>query len=682
MKMYDPEIWKNENNGYEELVDNIKKTFASKLKDNVKTPLFRTSASDLFDTFLYYLPDACKQEYTCRACKHFVDRFGGLVFIKDDGTTESAIWNIENIPGMFIEPITQMKEIVESAQVQDIFVSDYVDLGTYDTNGFHHFSVKLPRVMINTSRVKNASQVSAEKAEDYGMLKRALEKYSMSQIDQALNLLESGSLYRGSSYVAMCKWFKETKEKIASINDQPQHTNMIWKYAATAPNGFTHISGSMLGTLLDYIIDGDDFDTIKRKFETNMSAENYRRSQSAPTQRAVESAEKLIEKLGLADSLRRRYAKLDELPENEFIWKSKTEKKEEVKTGVFAGVQTKTTDSNETKSVIPQVTMTWDKFRKTILPTADKLEVKVDGTTHLMGIVTAAVPESENIMNWDNTFSWYYQSGIDSVIRERLEAKGAKYEGCEIRCSLIWNTRTDLDVHCICPDGVEIYFGHKNHGYGSLDVDANVNGETVTPVENIRWATGTAPEGRYKFFVNNYTNRATQNPYKLELEVNGKIYTYNGNLISDGSRRNTDVVFEFDYKHGEDPKFTANSKKTETKETWGISNGFSEVVAIIPSPNMWGENPYKRSGEHTFFLLKDCKDMTGGVGRGFFTEMLKGDLQEIRKTLEAYTASTPIEGEDEASACGVGYSKDKEWNLIIKVTTGNTVKMIKVDRFD
>lgn len=682
MKMYDPEIWKNENNGYEELIDNIKKTFASKLKDNIKTPLFRTSVSGLFDTFLQYLPDSCRQEYTCRTCQHFVDRFGGLVFIKEDGTTESAIWNIENIPGMFIEPITQMKAIVESAQVQDVFVSDYVDLGTYDTNGFHHFSAKLPRVMINTSRVKNASQVSAEKAEDYGMLKRALEKYSMQQIDQALNLLESGSLYRGSSYVAMCKWFKETKEKIASINDQPQHTNMIWKYATTAPNGFTHISGSMLGTLLDYIVDGDDFDTIKRKFETNMSAENYRRSQSAPTQRAVESAERLIEKLGLADSLRRRYAKLDELPENEFIWKSKTEKKEEVKTGVFAGVQTKTVDSNETKSVIPQVTMTWDKFRKTILPTADKLEVKVDGTTHLMGMVTAAVPESENIMNWDNPFSWYYQSGIDSVIKERVEAKGGKYKGCEIRCSLLWNTRTDLDLHCICPDGVEIYFGHKNHGYGSLDVDANVHGETVTPVENIRWPLGKIPEGRYKFFVNNYKNRATQNLYKLELEVNGKIYTYNGNLINDSYRRNTDVVFEFDYRHGEDPKFTANSKKTETKETWGISNGFSEVVAIIPSPNMWGENPYKRSGEHTFFLLKDCKDMTGGVGRGFFTEMLKCDLQEIRKTLEAYTASTPIEGEDEASACGVGYSKDKEWNLTIKVTTGNTVKMIKVDRFD
>ena len=679
MKMYDPEIWKNENNGYEELIDNIKKTFASKLKDNVKTPLFKTSVSSLFDTFLQYLPDSCRQEYTCRTCQHFVDRFGGLVFIKEDGTTESAIWNIENIPGMFIEPITQMKAIVESAQVQDVFVSDYVDLGTYDTNGFHHFSAKLPRVMINTSRVKNASQVSAEKAEDYGMLKRALEKYSMQQIDQALNLLESGSLYRGSSYVAMCKWFKETKEKIASINDQPQHTNMIWKYATTAPNGFTHISGSMLGTLLDYIVDGDDFDTIKRKFETNMSAENYRRSQSVPTQRAVESAEKLIEKLGLADSLRRRYAKIDELPADEFIWQSKDKKKEEVKGGVFAGIQTKTVESKETKSVIPQVTMTWDKFRRTILPTADKLEVKVDGTNHLIGMVTAAVPESENILNWDNTFSWYYQSGIDSVIRERLEAKGAKYEGCEIRCSLIWNTRTDLDVHCICPDGVEIGFSNKHHANGALDVDANVNGETLTPVENIRWPLGKAPEGRYQFYVHNFTNRATHNPYKLELEVNGKIYTYDGDIIRNKAK---DIVFEFDYVHGGDPKFTTRSKKTGAKETWGIGNGFTEVSAIIPSPNMWGEHPYKKSGEHTFFLLKDCKDMTGGVGRGFFTEMLKSDLQEIRKTLEAYTDSTSIEGEEEASACGVGYSKDKEWNLLVKVTAGNTVKMIKVDRFD
>lgn len=38
MKMYDPEIWFNETNGYEELLENIKASFAAKMKDNIKTP--------------------------------------------------------------------------------------------------------------------------------------------------------------------------------------------------------------------------------------------------------------------------------------------------------------------------------------------------------------------------------------------------------------------------------------------------------------------------------------------------------------------------------------------------------------------------------------------------------------------------------------------------------------------
>ena len=50
MKMYDPEIWFNETNGYEELLENIKASFAAKMKDNIKTPLFRTDATGLFDT--------------------------------------------------------------------------------------------------------------------------------------------------------------------------------------------------------------------------------------------------------------------------------------------------------------------------------------------------------------------------------------------------------------------------------------------------------------------------------------------------------------------------------------------------------------------------------------------------------------------------------------------------------
>ena len=81
-------------------------------------------------------------------------------------------------------------------------------------------------------------------------------------------------------------------------------------------------------------------------------------------------------------------------------------------------------------------------------------------------------------------------------------------------------------MHCICPDGFHIYFGKKTHGYGSLDVDANVYGETTTPVENIRWPICTAPNGRYQFYVHDYTNRANNNPYKLgAVQIGQRIFS-------------------------------------------------------------------------------------------------------------------------------------------------------------
>ena len=62
--------------------------------------------------------------------------------------------------------------------------------------------------------------------------------------------------------------------------------------------------------------------------------------------------------------------------------------------------------------------------------------------------------------------------------------------------------------------------------------------------------------------------------------------------------------------------------------------------------------------------------------------MLKPELREIRKTLESYCANTSIEDSDNADACGVGFSKDSEWNLIVKVKNGNSSRLIKIDRWD
>ena len=76
------------------------------------------------------------------------------------------------------------------------------------------------------------------------------------------------------------------------------------------------------------------------------------------------------------------------------------------------------------------------------------------------------------------------------------------------------------------------------------------------------------------------------------------------------------------------------------------------------------------------------KDLSEGKGRGFFNEMLKPEIREIRKTLEAYTAATPIANAEKASACGIGYTEDADWNLTVRVVMDNATRLISIDRWD
>src|SRR6185503_20313011 len=94
---------------------------------------------------------------------------------------------------------------------------------------------------------------------------------------------------------------------------------------------------------------------------------------------------------------------------------------------------------------------------------------------------------------------------IDAEIRNRVVAAGGRYEGVDIRASLVWDNRNDLDLHVMAPSGEHIYYGNKRSQCGGwLDVDMNVGGDTTKPVENIRWAKGAAPAGRYQVIVQNF----------------------------------------------------------------------------------------------------------------------------------------------------------------------------------
>lgn len=667
--------------GYPQFEQAVKNRFDSIVNEG-NNKLFTTNAINIYETYLSNLPVNAQQHYQCRACQSFFNKYGNLVTIDENGVMKSVLWDETAVPTFFAKAVKAVKRLVLNSQVNGVFLSDVKTLGQPITGEWTHIHAKLPSSMVHRSRVKTAGQAMAEKREEFKMINRALEDFTVYTVDQALALVNSEALYRGDDKVKPnLEWFRALVEK-AHDTSYENRRNVVWYAVATAPTGFTHVRSNTTGTLLKDINDGYSTSSIISRFEDRMST--YMRSQSAPSDNAIYEAEKLVEKLGIETALQRRYAKFEEIP---LLWKpSETVNRlmaEKARGGVFGHLTSKNNTASNVMN-LPTSVMTWAKFHRTVMPTADKIEVMVDNPNRLMALVTASDENAENIMQWDNPFSWYYHGGIDGEIKKRVEEAGGRYENNEMRCSLLWEGLTDLDLHCITPLGEHIHFSNKRGRCGGyLDLDMNgLDKSSVTPVENMRWSAN-APEGRYKFYVHNFSEKVNGyngTPSKVELEINGQVYTRDVRALR--SKEN-EVVFEFDYIRGQQPVIRGNSQQSSIDNGWTVQNGnFVEVNGITYSPNLWSERPVVGAGTHVFFLLDGVKDMSEGKGRGFFNETLKSDLRQIRKTLELFTANTPIEDADEATACGVGYSKDNEWNLTVKVTTGNSSRIIKIDRWD
>jgi hypothetical protein len=117
---------------------------------------------------------------------------------------------------------------------------------------------------------------------------------------------------------------------------------------------------------------------------------------------------------------------------------------------------------------------------------------------------------------------------------------GGQYDNVDVRVSLIWDNRNDLDLHVTTPGGEVIFYGMKASKCGGvLDVDRNIRGETTTPVENVRWPTGTAPEGQYKVVVKNFKfhESVAPTPFRVETEVDGELSLFEGVISPNGEVR-------------------------------------------------------------------------------------------------------------------------------------------------
>lgn len=672
---------------YHALADFVTKHFI----ESAHSLLFTTSVTkeQLVQAYLSGLPENVRQYYTCSACFSFFGHYGTLGVIDNNGKLRSAMWDF-SAEGWFADSIANMNKLFAKATVTGVFITNQSTLGSPEAGGWSHFHLRVPaRLLTNHARL-TSGQIMAEKTQDFTILSTYLAQYDIATIKAAVALCKSETMYRSEKVLGVAEWFLVLKETTLRKTNK---ANIIWKAVASAPAGWCHIGSSMIGTLLDDIALGMPMNVVSERFAAKMNPTQYQRAQVAPSAGNRAVAEKIVAQMKVEGSLRRRHALLAEVP---LLWIPPHKTKQPKQKGVFSNVPVKQA-TTENAPAIPGKVITWEKFRKDILPRASSLEVFVPADTDRMSaLVTAVDPGAPYLFQWDNPLSWHYANGIDAEIKKRVSRAGGQVENVDIRASLMWENRNDLDLHIVDPLGDHIYYsthckrnGHRpSQSGGYLDVDMNVHGDTTKPVENIRWESGDAPMGHYRVFVQNYRFHESsyhETPYFVTVEIFGAVFAFQGvipqHLYGEGSNQK---VFEFDLQqHGIHNVVFGIPSYSERALNWIPVGDFHTCVGITSSPNMWNtDRPLPQHGNHTFFILENCVPPEE-VGQNFFVETLKSEYREIRSTLDAWNNMTPLEENPEGQlAAGLGFVQGQPWNVHVRVNSGGFETIYKIDRWD
>lgn len=377
----------------------------------------------LNDVYLGALTEDERPYHDCTCCRSFMKRYAGVVTIDAQGKTHSALWDSSTFPqdNYYFALVERMQEVIEGGRVIGTFHSSHETWGDFAMGGFEHFGVISPSQVRFRRGDITPGQRAAQQREAFIRMSKGFstDLYGLPNLTKLKRLVESEVLPGDELIAGAADWLIETAtERINSTNNR-QKDNLLWRAIAAASEGWTR-KKTLTGTVLEGLLAGESVATIKGKFADKTRADKHRRPTAAPKTGAIEAAEKLVEKLGIQLSMRRRVAYLSDIPESAFFWDERNAVRAEaaVPQGVFGHLKPKDpVDAAKEDLVLPPVTMSWNKFMNDVFPKAQDFELYVPHTHDFFaGLATAAVAEAPPILMYDleehrNPVSAYQRSG-------------------------------------------------------------------------------------------------------------------------------------------------------------------------------------------------------------------------------------------------------------------------------
>jgi hypothetical protein len=366
-------------------------------------PLFTTDV-DLWPVYIDAFTEDTRRDHKCSACRDFLRRFGGLAVIGDRGQVTSAIWDPADADADHAAAVTAMAAAVLGATITGVFLSSTAALGRTFTGEWAHLSLDLlgSSPALHQSPPLTAAQKTAERTQDHGNVMRALAEFPLDLLERVVELLKADALYRSEKVLGPAAWLRD----LAAATAKGNRTNLVWRAVATAPAGYCHPRSSMVGTLLEDRAGGIPFDAAAGRFAAKMHPLQYQRPQALLRAGQVVAAERLIDQLGIAAALPRRFARLEEI---ETLWRPVPQEPAAAR-GVFTHLLPAV--GPERPLDVAEQKITWERFARIVLPDAVSLEVHAPERGDYCALVTAVHPAAPPILQWDradrrNPVSWY-----------------------------------------------------------------------------------------------------------------------------------------------------------------------------------------------------------------------------------------------------------------------------------
>lgn len=652
---------------------------------------------ELWNTYLDSFPAGTnnifreRREHDCSCCRQFIKNIGAAVIIKDNQV--HTIWELELNDSTYQPVCDALDTFVKAHKVTDIYTTTFPKMGTdfnfEEINGrshrWDHFFLELPSKFVNRSNSSN-EEIKGQFRDTRNVFKRSLDEITMDALDTILELINSNTLYKGEEWKTVLTEFKKYKKEYDKLTSESDKELYAWEKSVTAGIAIGRIRNHSIGTLLVNVSEDMDLDTAVRKYEQIVAPSNYKRPKAIFTKKMLEDAKKTITELGYMDSLQRRFATLNDITVNNVLFSNKSAaRRMNGADDIFGQMEKEVSVSPKKFSKVEEISA--QDFIDKVLPTAKEIEAFVENKheKNFVSMIAPAISDAKTMFKWNNGLSWAYSGNItDSDMKQNVKAAGGNVDGI-LRFSIMWNEdqndNSDLDAHCLEPDGNEIYFGNCRKPMisecgGQLDVDITRPMEQMRgkpSVENITWADMTHMKpGVYKLFVRQFSNRGSKG-FKAEVEFNGEIYAFEYNKPVSGNVQVAEVTLD---KNG---NFTINEKlsgisSVTSREIWGVNtNQFVPVSVISYSPNYFDEQD-GIGHRHLFFFLKDC--VNSEEPNGFYLEFLDNDLMKHKRVFEALGAKCHVENTDDQLS-GIGFSMTKRAELVVKVK-GATERTMKI----